>query len=68
MEETIIKYIGNFGVPAILLFYQMFTLNKSIKELTASVNKLKDPSDQLNHIENTVISIDSILKDRKGIA
>ena len=53
MEEMIVSHIGNVGVPAVLCFYIIFTLNKSIIELKDALKDFsKEQKAQLDRIEN----------------
>lgn len=38
-EEFIVNLLSNIGVPAAVCFYTLFGVNKTLKELTAAINK-----------------------------
>ena len=66
MEDLIIKYIGNIGVPAALCFYIIFTLNKSVNNLTDIVKDFtKAHSSQLDRIENNSKLLIEIIRNKE---
>ena len=38
-EEFIVNLLSNVGIPAAICFYTLFGVNKTLKELTAAINK-----------------------------
>ena len=38
-EEFIANLLSNVGIPAAICFYTLFGVNKTLKELTAAINK-----------------------------
>ena len=38
-EEFIAHILSNVGIPAAICFYTLFGVNKTLKELTAAINK-----------------------------
>ena len=51
VEDIIVKYIGNVGVPALLCFYCMFNVNKSLQKLTDAITELKGNSEILTRLD-----------------
>lgn len=39
-EETLLRLIGNIGVPAVVCLYTLFRVNVTLKDLTGAINKL----------------------------
>lgn len=38
-EEFVANLLSNVGIPAAICFYTLFGVNKTLKELTAAINK-----------------------------
>lgn len=63
MEQLIFQALGNVGVPAALCFYTLFEVNKNVKKLTDSIDRLD------NDINRRFTRLEEILADlRKPIA
>lgn len=41
-EEFILKIIGNVGAPAVICLYTLFEVNKNVKRLAESIDRLSD--------------------------
>ena len=59
MEDVIVKYIGNVGLPGLMCFYLMFVINKSINKLNDTISQMhiKDHTEQLTRIETKLADI-----------
>ncbi len=42
MDEIFLHALSNVGVPAALCFYTLFEVNKNVKKLAESIDKLDD--------------------------
>lgn len=65
MEEMILRGVSQFGFPAVVCFYTLFCVNKSMKDLTTAINKLtndidKRESEQTNKIETLEVQINEL--------
>lgn len=56
MEETVLTHLlSNVGIPAAMAFYVLFGVNKTLKELTAAINKLSNDVDKrISKLEDRV--------------
>lgn len=48
LDEIILHALGNVGFPAAICFYTLYGVNKTLKELTAAINKLSTDVDRAN--------------------
>lgn len=57
-EELLLKLLGNIGFPAVICLYTLFGVNKTLKELTAAINKLAGDVDRrISKIEDRLDGI-----------
>lgn len=45
-EDILIKLLSNIGVPAALCFYTLFEVNKNMKKLSDSIDRLANDVDK----------------------
>jgi len=57
MEQFAMQTIGNIGVPAALCFYTLFEVNKNVKRLSDSIDRLDD------NINRRVARLEEIVSD-----
>lgn len=41
-EDFILKIVGNVGAPAVICLYTLFEVNKNVKRLAESIDRLSD--------------------------
>ena len=56
-EEFIAKLVGNIGVPAAICLYTLFEVNKNVKRLAESIDRLSDD------LKNRVCKLENDLHD-----
>lgn len=58
MEQFFVQTIGNVGVPAALCFYTLFEVNKNVKKLTDSIDRLdNDVNRRVSRLEEIVTDL-----------
>ena len=46
MDDLILHSLSNVGFPAAVCFYTLYGVNRTLKELTAAINKLSSDFDR----------------------
>lgn len=54
IDESLINAVSSIGVPAVLALYCLITLNKTVDNLSRSVDKMTDRIDTLMKIVTTI--------------
>ena len=62
-EELLLKAIGNVGVPAAICFYTLFGVNKTLKELTETINRMALGIKKINKLKRQVDDIAAKVAD-----
>mgnify|MGYP003571292453 CR=1 FL=1 len=65
MEDLILHSLSNIGFPAAVCFYTLYGVNRTLKELTAAINKLSADFDKAN--EHQRREIDKLKDELKEI-
>lgn len=60
-EEFVANTLSNIGIPAAICFYTLFGVNKTLKELTAAINKQTTDIERREIEQSSEISM---LKDK----
>lgn len=65
--EFLTNILGNIGIPAALCFYTLFEVNKNLKKLSDSIDRLANDVDKrLDKMENTVAELNFKVNAMKG--
>lgn len=54
IDESLINAVSSIGVPAVLAMYCLMTLNKTVDNMSRSVDKMTDRIDTLMQIVTTI--------------
>ena len=54
IDESLINAVSSIGVPAVLALYCLITLNKTVDNMSHSVDKMTDRIDTLMKIVTTI--------------
>lgn len=54
IDESLINAVSSIGVPAVLALYCLITLNKTVDNMSRSVDKMTDRIDTLMKIVTTI--------------
>lgn len=54
IDESLINAVSSIGVPAVLALYCLMTLNKTVDNMSRSVDKMTDRIDTLMKIVTTI--------------
>ena len=54
IDESLINAVASIGVPAVLALYCLMTLNKTVDNMSRSVDKMTDRIDTLMKIVTTI--------------
>lgn len=64
MDEVLMHALSNVGVPAALCFYTLFEVNRNVKKLTDSIDKLdNDITHRVSRLEDTSKHNGEIIKE-----
>ena len=68
MEADFLSHVlGNIGIPAALCFYTLFEVNKNLKKLSDSIDRLANDVDKrLDKMESTVAELNFKVNNMKG--